>query len=286
MISSKRDVPTRRILAWVALGLTFVLLVWAATAYLPVGIDWHLTFRPSALALLTSTSPYAATPLAPYAGAPWGLWVLLPLAILPEPIGRAALLLLGLGALAFSARRLGARRLTMVVFLLSPPVLHALLNANLDWMPVLGFVLPPPIGLFFLAIKPQMGSAVALFWLAEAWRRGRWREVLKVFGPVTLALGLSLLLYGPWPLNAFYIYNSSQGWNASLWPESIPIGLGLVWAALHKREIRFAMAASPCLSPYVLFHSWTGAVASIVGLPGETLAAVAGLWILVFIRAM
>ena len=41
------------------------------------------------------------------------------------------------------------------------------------------------------------------------------------------------------------------------------------------------MAASPCLSPYVLFHSWPGAVAAFLVLPGETLAAVVGLWVLV-----
>jgi hypothetical protein len=267
-----------------ALGVSLVALLVAASAYLPQGIDWHLTLRPSVRALLTSTSPYQATPSAPFAGAPWGLWVLLPLALLPEAIGRALLLLISLAAFAYSAYKLGARPLIAAAFLLSPPVLHCLLNANVDWMPLLGFVLPPQIGLFFLAVKPQMGSVVALFWLVEAWRQGGWRRVVKVFGPVTVALVLSLLIYGLWPLNAFHIYDSSQTWNASLWPASIPVGLALAWAALRKRDIRYAMGASPCLSPYVLFHSWSGALAAILTLPAESLAAIAGLWILVAIR--
>ena len=279
-----RAIPPRTVLTVAALSLALVVLIGAASIYLPLGVDWHLTLRPSTLALLTSTSPYQAAPATPFAGAPWGLWLLLPLALLPEAVGRAVLLFISLGAFAFSAQRLGARPWVAAVFLLSPPVLHCLLNANVDWMPLLGFVLPAPIGLFFLAVKPQMGSVVAVFWLVEAWRRGGWREELKVFGPVTAALALSLVIYGLWPLNALHIFDSSQTWNASLWPASIPVGLALAWAALRKREIRFAMAASPCLSPYVLFHSWAGALAAILVLPGETLAAVVGLWVLVAIR--
>ena len=286
MVNRSRAVPRRTLLTIAALAVAVVALIAAAAVYLPQGIDWHLTLRPSILSLLTTASPYTATPLTPFAGAPWGLWVLLPVALLPEPVGRAVLLLISLAALTFSARRLGARPFGAAIFLLSPPIVHCLLNANLDWMPILGFVLPPQIGLFFLAVKPQMGSVVAVFWLVEAWRRGRWREVLKVFGPITLALGLSLLIYGLWPLNAFYIFNSSQTWNASLWPASIPVGLALGWAALRKREIRYAMAASPCLSPYVLFHSWSGAVAAIIGLPGEAFATFVGLWFLVAIRGL
>jgi hypothetical protein len=44
------------------------------------------------------------------------------------------------------------------------------------------------------------------------------------------------------------------------------------------------MAASPCLSPYVLFHAWSGALASIAPLRFEMIAVVIGLWILVILR--
>jgi hypothetical protein len=266
-------------------GLAGVLLTLVAAPYLPVGIDWHLTQRPAALALLSGESPYVASPTAPYAGAPWGVWVLLPLALLPESIGRAALLFIGLVFFAFVAHRLGARPWVTGAFLLSPPVLHCLLNANNDWMPLLGFVLPPPIGLFLLAVKPQMGAVVALLWLVQAWRKGGWRETARVFGPVAAALALTFLLYGFWPANAFRIASISQGWNASLWPMSIPVGLGLAVAALRKREVRYAMAASPCLSPYVLFHSWSGALAAVLARPAEALAVIVGLWLLILLRA-
>ena len=67
---------------------------------------------------------------------------------------------------------------------------------------------------------------------------------------------------------------------------SIPVGLALLVAAVRKRRIEYAMGASPCLSPYVLFHSWSSALVSIVSLEAETVAAVVGLWVVVIIRAV
>lgn len=267
------------------LAIFVMVFVITASLYLPLGIDWHQTLRPSAVALLSGNSPYMASPQAPYTGAPWGVWAMVPLSLFPENIGRAILLLMSIVAFAVAARRLGAKRLSLVAFLLSPPVLHSLLNANLDWMPLLGFVVPPQIGLFLILVKPQMGSVVALFWLIEAWRSNGLRQVLWVFSPVVIALGISFLFYGLWPMNALQVFQDSRTWNASLWPTSIPIGLGLLWASIRKHEIRFAMAASPCLSPYVLFHSWAGALVALVTLPGEMMIVVIGLWILVIIRA-
>lgn len=172
----------------------------------------------------------------------------------------------------------------MAAFLISPPVLHSLLNANLDWLPLLGFTLPPVYGLFFISVKPQMGSVVALFWLVQSWRIGGWRRVLADFAPFGIVFALSLVVFGFWPSHFREIQVYSQGWNASLWPGSIPVGLGLAVAALRRRELRFAMAASPCLSPYVLLHAWTGALASLSTLSAEMIAAVVGLWIVVLLR--
>lgn len=67
---------------------------------------------------------------------------------------------------------------------------------------------------------------------------------------------------------------------------SIPVGLALVVASIRKRKMEYAMGAAPCLSPYVLFHSWSGALAAILSAQAETLIAVAGLWILVILRTI
>jgi hypothetical protein len=249
--------------------------------YLPPGVDWHLAFRPAARNLLAGRSPYAVDG---FFNAPWALLPLLPIAVLPENIGRAILFLVSMVVYAFVAYRLGATKLSLLVFLLSPPVIHGLLNANIDWLAMLGFILPPQIGLFFLATKPQIGIGVAAYWLVDIWQQKGFRQVAVVFLPVTIAALVSFGLFGFWPLR--FGKEIDLWWNASLWPASIPVGIALLVAAIRKRQIAYAMGAGPCISPYVLLHSWVGALAAIVSLQAETLAAVAGLWLLILIRAL
>lgn len=257
-----------------------LLLIGVMSVCLPQGVDWHLAFRPAALELASGRSPYRVEG---FFNPPWALLPLVPIALLPENLGRAILTLAGILCFAFTAWRLGGQPLSTALFLLSPPVLHCLLNANIDWLAVLGFVLPPQIGLFFVTAKPQVGIMAVIYWLANAWRKGGMREVTRVFGPLLLATAASLVLFGPWPLRAGQ--EVSLWWNASLWPMSIPVGLVLLVAALRTRRIEFAMGASPCLSPYVLLHSWSGALIALVRSPLELTAATVGLWILVIIRA-
>ncbi len=269
------------IVGTVALVSATTLVLVATVVELPGGVDWSNTFRPAAEKILALRNPYEISGLV---CAPWALLPVLPVAILPERLGRAVFLLTSIVAFAFAAYRLGAKPATLAVFMVSPPVLHSLLNANIDWMPLLGFGLPPPVGLFFVVIKPQIGFGIGLFWLAEAYRNGGWRDAVKLALPVTLTLALSVLVLGPWPLR--WTIRPAEWWNASLWPMSIPVGLALLVASVRKRKAEYAMAASPCLSPYVLLHGWSGALVSIVRHQGEMLAAVLGLWILVAIRAL
>ena len=266
---------------WILIALATMVLVGAMSVYLSPGIDWHDTFRPAARELLFARNPYK---IEGFFYATWALLPMMPIALLPENVGRAVFLLVSMLAFGFTAYRLGAKPVALLAFLLSPPVIHCLLNANIDWMPVLGFVLPPQIGLFLIVIKPQVGFTVGLFWLVEAWRKGGLREVVRVFGPVTAGLLVSFIVFGFWPLR--FGQTLTFWWNASLWPMSIPVGLALLVAAIRKRRIEYAMGAAPCLSPYVLFHSWSGALVSIVSLEAETVAAVIGLWVLVIIRAV
>ena len=249
--------------------------------FLPPGIDWNNTYYPAARELLFLRNPYT---IRGFQHPIWTLLPILPLAILPSTVGRAGFMLMSLVAFGYAAHKLRARPLAWTAFLISPPVVHCLLNASIDWMPLLGFVLPPWMGLFLVVIKPQVGFMVAIFWLVEGWRTGGWRQVVRTFWPVTTALLLSFAIFGLWPLK--YMNLLDYWWNASLWPMSIPVGLALGVAALRTRKVAYAMGASPCLSPYVSFHSWSGALVAIVDHQWETLAAVVGLWILVIMRGL
>ncbi len=269
---------TQAVLLGIVIIVVIALIVVMST-YLPQAVDWHGAFRPAALEILHGRSPFNADG---FYHAPWSLIPLIPLALLPEPIGRAFLILISLTSYTYVAYRLGAKPIAIVFLLISPPVLHLVMNGNLDWMAAIGFILPPQLGLFFIAIKPQMGIAVALFWFIEAWRRDGWKQVVKTFAPFTVILLLSFVLFGLWPFRAARA--TGFWWNASLWPISIPVGLALFVTSIRKGKIEYAMAASPCLSPYVLLHSWIGAVLAIVTSVPETIAVVIGLWIVVIYK--
>lgn len=272
----KKNLDWRLIVLALVLFVAFTAVTAAA---LPAPVDWRTAFRPAARSLLFTGNPYVEG----YFNPPWAAIPMIPFALLPERIGGAAMLVLGLVGFAYAAYKLGARPLLVGAFLLSPPVLHCLINGNIDWIVLLGFVMPPQIGLFFVLVKPQMGAIVALYWLVEAWREGGFKEVLRVFWPVGAALALSFILYGLWPLRSSV--EVDLWWNASLWPASIPVGLALLVSAIRKRRIQYAMGAAPCLSPYVLLHAWSGALAAVLASEAEALAAIAGLWVLVAIRA-
>ena len=264
------------------IGALAVGVVLASSALLPPGCDWEGNYRRASLAMFSGKSPYMVEP---FFAPPWSLLPLLPFSILPVSIGRTALFWVSLITLAFTAYRLGARPLGVAIFILSPPVMHGLLNANIEWIPLLGFVLPPQVGLLLVTAKPQTGFAVALFWIAQAWRKGGVREILRISWPLLITFLLSLLLYGPWPLRLREVMPIAKDFNASFWPYTLPVGGALIVASLRKREIRWAMGASPCLSPYVLFHTWSAALVALVPATTELFVTVIGLWVLVALRA-
>jgi hypothetical protein len=189
-----RREPLRLLLGIVLALASFTGLVALMSYTIPdaLGIDWRLTYRPAALALLRGDSPYGVgvAPEAPFFAAPWGLLPLLPLAWLPAQTGRLVVMLAGVVVFAYAAYRLGASPFAMAVFLVSPPVVHCIVNANIEWLPLLGFALPPRLGLLLVTIKPQTGVAVAVFWLVEGWRKGGWREIVSVVASRDCVRGL------------------------------------------------------------------------------------------------
>ncbi len=267
--------------AGVVLGLLLIGLIAASAMFLPRGVDWYTAFRPASLAMLSGQSPYTVPG---FHNPPWTLLPIIPFAVLPEAIGRGAVAVIGLVCYAFIGIRLGARPVTLALFLLSPPVLHSTLNSNTDWLALLGVVMPPNIGMLLLASKPQLGIGVIIYQLVESGRTGGARRIASDFWPLVTFTLLSLAVYGLWPLR----FGDELGlwWNASLWPGSIPFGLAFIAIAVTKRRVRAALVASPMLSPYVLLHSWVGALAATLESLPVAAASVLGLWLLMAIRAL
>lgn len=251
-----------------------------ATGLLPQAVDWQGAFSPATQALLQGDNPYQGYGVH---NPPWALVALVPFATATHA-GRGALFVVGLVVYALVALRAEAKPLALGLWMTCPPLLHTLLHGNLEWLVFVGLLVPPRWGLFFVLVKPQVAGMLAVWWTVEAWRSGGWRAVVQLLWPVTLALLLSALWFGAWWRSSLGM--RSQWWNASLWPWSIVPGLVLLALALWKREWRYALAASPMLSPYVLLHAWAGAVLATVHKPWLVAAVVALLWWLVLRQAI
>lgn len=264
-----------------AVAAAAVLLTSLAEWALDAGPDWYI-YREASLYLIRGQSPYQQ---AAFANPPWALIPALPIAmIFSEESGAAVWLVLSLAAFAFTAHRMGARLPAFGIFLIAPTTVHCLLNGNIDWMPLLGFVLPPQVGLLFVLTKPQFGIGLAIYWTVEAYRKGRIRSVIELIYPSAIAFGLSYAAYGLWQGSYVVVMRNSAEWNASFWPYSIPVGLLLLGIGLRRRQARLAYGAGPCLSPYLIFHGWNAMLISFLGKPRLLGAIVLALWIVVFAR--
>ena len=257
------------------------LLLFLLVVHLPNAIDWSNTYRPATRTLLSGQSPYTNKW---FFNPPWALFPLIPLALLPEAVGRTFLFVISLGLFALVAYKLGAGRVSLIAFLLSPMVVHSLMTGNLDSLVLVSIVLPPQIGLFFALIKPQIGIGLVLYWLIQSWREGGFKDVFRVFAPATLALLLSFALFGMWPLRVSSL--ASRNWNASLWPSLIPVGLVLMVVAVRRRQDTIALAAGPTFAPYVSFQSWSASLLALAPHTIEMVVAVIGLWVMVFVRTI
>jgi hypothetical protein len=257
--------------------LAFSILVYGVYTYLPGERDWHVDFRPAALEMLALRTPYSVPT---FYNPPWALIPLLPLALLPAHLGYSILFVLGMFGFSYLAHRLGAKLLILIFVILSYPLLFSLVHGQIEWLVLIGLILPPQIGLFFILIKPQIGAVIALFWLVEAWRNGGFILVFKTFLPVSIAFLLSFSIFGFWFFNVENV--SSWQWNASLWPQSIPFGVAILYIAIRTRNIRLAMIASPLLSPYVGPHSWSIALLGLLPMSVEVVLVSLATWVVRF----
>lgn len=242
---------------------------------MPLAYDWTMAYRPAALAMLSGHSPYLIT-TERFANAPWALFPLIPLAVLPIEWGRFILVLISLAAFAFVAYKLRATPIAMIAFLLSPFVFRCLWYGQIDWLPLLGIVMPPWIGLFFIATKPQVCGLVALYWLAEAWRAG---TIIKTFTPVTIATVVSFGAFGFWPASA-----AAFGRMGAMWPWSIALSVALLFVAYKRKDKTPAAAASPLASPYAQLHSFASVLLPLMRYQWLMVAAVVLLWIAEFVK--
>lgn len=224
-----------------------------------VGTDWKEFFYPYSLAVLHGQNPYT---LHHGIFIPWVLPLTLPFAILPEHLGVLLFFIFTVASFAFIAKRLGAKEIALVAFLFSPPIATQLWILNVDIFVFWGFILPPPLAMPLLLIKPQVGGVYAAYLAIEAWHSGGIRKLITTLLPTAFVVASSFLILGDW-VSAQYSSASiaaQQFWNTSLFPLGLIAGLPLLVLALWKRRKRAATAAAVLCSPYVTLPSWGAAL--------------------------
>jgi hypothetical protein len=268
--------------------ILITILAYVLSTSLPdLGYDWTHTYRPAALAMAHGESPYTVDI---YYAAPWAVLPLIPFALLPEKLGIAAIFLLGLFAFAYVAYTLNPKPVVIILFMLSAPVVGCLIWGNIEWMPLLGLVLPAPIGLIFAVIKPQVGIGLIIYCFFHLMKTQGLIGTIKAFLPVTIIILLSFWLYGFWPLRFQDTLNLSSSsdahYNITLWPYGIFVGIWILYKALQHQKAETAIAASPFLSPYTLQYTWVTVLAGVTHAPMELLLVSIGLWIPVVLRVL
>lgn len=234
--------------------------------------DWEQIFRPAALALFNGTPMpdgfYSPT---------WVLFPLIPFALLPYETGRTLMLLCAVTSFAYVAYRMGANKIGIIAFLLSPLVIISLFQGNVEWLVLLGLVTAPPIGILLMLVKPQM-TIIAILFLA--WRAWKGNRVIRWF--FLPAFAIAAMVTSGW-LDTLERYSHSALINNSLFPLSIIVGLPVVVYAFRESKYNLAVAASPCFAQTLSQQSWVISLLAIVKSTPELVAAVIGLWLFALI---
>ncbi|MCW4004951.1 MAG: hypothetical protein NWE95_13690 [Candidatus Bathyarchaeota archaeon] len=173
---------------------------------------------------------------------------------------------------------MGATPVEIALLMISPPVMNGLQMGNIDWAVLLGATLPVSSGLWLLVIKPHLSMIPTALQCARVLRIG-WTEYLLVVGPVAISLALAwmLRLWNP-------VIRLHFTWSQDVWPWGAPFGIWLAWLAWKRDDMRLALAASPFLSPYLAFHSWSLALVGLIGRRRTLIIAVLGLWGIIILR--
>lgn len=206
----------------------------------------------------TKANTFLLTPyeIVGFVNPPWVVVLLAPIASLPLRWAVLAQLLIYFIALSGVVYRFGGGRLEISLILASPFALDNALEPNIDWLVVVGLLVPRAYSAPFLLAKPQNALG---YLLSFSWRDFvRW--VLVVLG----LLLASFVVWGDWLtawLRSIDLYPVAQGVNIAPtsvlgWLPSSLIGLVLAWWSFKRRDALLSILAGIFFMPYVATYSF------------------------------
>lgn len=239
--------------------------------FVPVWVDYP-QFRDSARAVVNGQNPYDAA--RGFYNPPWLIPLMIPFAMQDDATGNGLLFLTGFVAFAFVAILNRATIAGLILFLVSPAVIASQTTPNIDWLPLLGMWLTPSVGVLLLAIKPQVGIGAILIIALIALKQ---KTMFKTFAPLAILSFASFVFYDSWFMRSVDL--PSKGWNVSLFPYSLILGVPLFVWAIWKHDKVNATASTILCSPYVSNPSWSGAFLALVRYPILLAIASIAYWI-------
>jgi hypothetical protein len=190
------------------LGSDFVNL-WA-TARLILEDRVETIYQPDAFMAYQQTFTHAPVGFRLWVYPPTSLLFAWPVGSLDYITSFAVWSLLGLGFLAYCARRFGFDWRETGILVLSPASLACIVDGQTSNL-VTGLLLValaprspsdlrPVLATALMTLKPQMGFLIPILWL----RQGRWRLICWTAVAVVALLGLSALIFGLAPWSAYF----------------------------------------------------------------------------------
>ena len=222
---------------------------------IPITIrDWKNVFYPVSLNVF---HPYK---IAGFINPPWVALILAPFSIFSLSVSSAAnSAIASMVVVALIIKRKGTA-LSLFLSMTSFPFFSLITNGNIDWIPLIGFIIQNQWGIIFLLAKPQTGSLVIFDWI----KRKKIKEVVLFFLPTAILIFLSLLVWKNWPrlmVNSIVAQQSRDSllrYSLSPFPYGIPFGLGLIYYVLkyHPKDSEILATLSTfLLIPYFAPHS-------------------------------
>ena len=253
-----------------------IVQVWGGLA------DWTI-YRRAIAHMLQNYNPYYLPGRYQFYNPPWVLILMLPFFIFPPPYDAAALMVATLVGVTYASHKMGGRIWGTILLLTCPPIVACFLCGQIDWLVLLGLVLPPQYGLFLVVIKPQVGAVVALYWFIRTWQTQGLDGVIDTFGPVVCGYLLSFLWFGLWPLRWITLSQQETQLPLTFWPFGITFGLYLAYRAIQRHNVNDAVYAAPFLSSHVRVYSWAGCFLTLVTEPKLLALMSISMWIILLI---
>lgn len=243
-------------------------IVWADQEYIFTQMDSSLA------------NPYEGPK---YTYVPWGAVIVAPVALLPLEWSILTQMTLYFVLLTLLIFRFGGGWRIVLLVMTSAMAYDTSLEISLDWIVVIGLLVPPVLSGPFLLVKPQVASG--------AWFGFRWREILWGGVVALVVIALALVIWPNWPEGMLTaVMNNTLGeWGGRVnialssvlpLPFTWAVGLVLAWMSFRRKDIVLGVLAWQFFVPYTTFYSSLPVFALLaIRLPWVALAISIATWV-------